>query len=403
MGFPSSKSEAYYRNPLPDVFKFFEYYHKDNYKLYNLCAERSYDPSKFHNRVVRFPFFDHNAPPIKLIQDCCIDIHKWLTEDAAHIVGINCKAGKGRTGLIICCYMLHSGACESTDAALEMYGHKRTKDGKGVTIASQIRYIRYYERLLKEMNQTIPIPPKLTLLKLHITSSPKINGNGDQYVIIEMNNKVTHRSKEMVVERKKKNYNVPVDGVVEGDCKITLAIYTGNKKVTKICHFWFNTGFVDNYSLRLKKSEIDVANKDKRNKVFKEDFAIEGVFGPFIEKEEDEKKILKKIDAYEESSQEIDKLDISDDEKSDGQRKRSKSFYDYEEYKDLNIPDLESEGEISTDESDDDRSKRVEKYEKQEKQEKNGEKKEKSEKITEKIDKKEDQKTKKKIEYKREN
>jgi len=166
-----------------------------------LCAEKQYDAAKFHDRVVRYPFYDHNAPPVQLIQNCCIDIEKWL-EDPHHIVGINCKAGKGRTGLIICCFLLHTGICQSTDDALKLYGNKRTKDGKGVTIASQIRYIRYYEMLLKQMNKQIPPATKLRLTKLQISYCPKINGN--QYVIIEINNKITHRSEESVIDKKKK-------------------------------------------------------------------------------------------------------------------------------------------------------------------------------------------------------
>lgn len=54
----------------------------------------------------------------------------WLNEDANHVVGINCKAGKGRTGLIICCYLLYSKTCATTDEALKLYGEKRTKNGK---------------------------------------------------------------------------------------------------------------------------------------------------------------------------------------------------------------------------------------------------------------------------------
>jgi hypothetical protein len=53
MGYPSESMEAVYRNPFEKVFRFFEKYHKDKYKVYNLCSERQYDPGKFHNRGER--------------------------------------------------------------------------------------------------------------------------------------------------------------------------------------------------------------------------------------------------------------------------------------------------------------------------------------------------------------
>jgi len=49
----------------------------------------------------------------------------------------------------------------------------------------------------------------------------------------------------------------------EGDCKIQL-MHKQGKKLVKVCHFWFNTGFVENGELQLKKAVIDVANKDKK-------------------------------------------------------------------------------------------------------------------------------------------
>jgi phosphatidylinositol-3,4,5-trisphosphate 3-phosphatase/dual-specificity protein phosphatase PTEN len=131
MGFPSIGKESLYRNPLPEVYRFFETKHKDHYKLYNLCAEREYDVNKFHKRVSQYPFYDHNAPKLQLIADCCKDISDWLAQDPNNIVGINCKAGKGRTGLIICCFLLYSGQCADTAAALKYYGEKKNKRWKG--------------------------------------------------------------------------------------------------------------------------------------------------------------------------------------------------------------------------------------------------------------------------------
>jgi len=199
-------------------------------------------------------------------------VDKWLAQDDDNMVGINCKAGKGRTGLIICCYLLHSNQCSTADEALKLYGIKRTKDGKGVTIASQIRYIRYYERLLKDLQSVIPEANKIILSNLVVAFPPKLAGQ--PMVWIEMDNIVTHRSvNEIETKKKQKEIEINVDGMCEGDCKIQL-VHKQGKKLTKVCHFWFNTGFVEGNELKLSKTVIDVANKDKKCKIFKSEFAL---------------------------------------------------------------------------------------------------------------------------------
>ena len=94
--------EGLYRNPMSEVQRFLEDRHADHYKVYNLvrlstggwvgegrrrlllspmtcsccvllpfarvqCSERTYDYDKFHNRVCRFAFDDHDPPPVRRV------------------------------------------------------------------------------------------------------------------------------------------------------------------------------------------------------------------------------------------------------------------------------------------------------------------------------------------------
>ena len=80
----------------------------------------------------------------------CVDAYLYLVKDPRNVIGVHCKAGKGRTGMMICAFLIFAELCTTTEQALHLYGSRRTIDGKGVTIASQIRYITYFERLLKK-------------------------------------------------------------------------------------------------------------------------------------------------------------------------------------------------------------------------------------------------------------
>jgi hypothetical protein len=150
MGFPAYGCEKFYRNTLEDTKAYLDRYHKV-YKIYNLCIEkdRIYPKTYFEDSYVGlFPFNDHSPCPCKLILDFCVDICLFLSAHPDGVAAIHCKAGKGRTGVMIVCYLIFSGLCKNTEEALVHYANQRTLNKKGVTIASQIRYIKYFETFL---------------------------------------------------------------------------------------------------------------------------------------------------------------------------------------------------------------------------------------------------------------
>jgi hypothetical protein len=55
MVLPAVGSEANFLNPMYDVLRFFERYHRGQFLIFNVCSERNYDPGYFGGRVVRIP------------------------------------------------------------------------------------------------------------------------------------------------------------------------------------------------------------------------------------------------------------------------------------------------------------------------------------------------------------
>ncbi|KAK6151216.1 hypothetical protein DH2020_016148 [Rehmannia glutinosa] len=126
------------------------------YKVYNLCSERLYDASLFEGKVASFPFDDHNCPPIHLIKLFCQSAYSWLKEDILNVVVVHCKAGKARTGLMICSLLLFLKFFPSAEECISYYNQQRCTDGKGLILPSQIRYVKYFERILTQFDGETP-------------------------------------------------------------------------------------------------------------------------------------------------------------------------------------------------------------------------------------------------------
>jgi len=257
MGFPSENIESIYRNPLDEVRSFLEKKHKDHYKIYNLCSERSYDIQKFHNRVSVYPFDDHNPPEFGQMRPFCEDVARWLDEHHENVAAVHCKAGKGRTGLMICAYLLHCRFKSSAHEVLDYYAKRRTADIKGVTIPSQKRYVDYYASMMSESLQYNPV--KMYLTSIVIDPLPQLQlGQAEGYIQFEVRQTSVRPFVSEVYQVRRTdgriNIDLPTALLIVGDIKIEFSqkmkLDVGFQKPkyfssAKLFHFWVNTFFID--------------------------------------------------------------------------------------------------------------------------------------------------------------
>eukprot|EP00927_Polykrikos_kofoidii_P062357 TRINITY_DN57165_c0_g1_i1.p1 TRINITY_DN57165_c0_g1~~TRINITY_DN57165_c0_g1_i1.p1 ORF type:complete len:626 (-),score=94.70 TRINITY_DN57165_c0_g1_i1:71-1879(-) len=146
MGFPGKGIHAAYRNPVTQVSRLLQSLHKDHFRIYNLCVEKKNHDNGFKSNTVHFPCSDHCPPSLRTVLDFCIDAENWLRCSEENVAVVHCKAGKGRTGTMICALLVFAGATRSAYDALAWYEVIRGGKRAGVTIAAQIRWIAMFER-----------------------------------------------------------------------------------------------------------------------------------------------------------------------------------------------------------------------------------------------------------------
>eukprot|EP00127_Corallochytrium_limacisporum_P000569 Clim_evm8s19 gene=Clim_evmTU8s19 len=317
MGAPSESVEGMYRNPMKQVVSFLEGRHHDHYWVYNLCSERSYDHSYFQDRVSRHPFDDHNVPPFQLLEIICREIRIWIDADPDNVAAIHCKAGKGRTGVVVCCLLMDSRETGDADESLLFYGHTRTQDGKGVTIPSQRRYVRYYAAMLasarekygrdqdyenmRKENQLLSrrFTGRTRYLErlriLGCTAKQLLAATEVQIMILSHHTDgrafstgwITLPSDEMKAQDVVELDFREMDAVIlTDDAKLMVQTRASSRERGKdLFHFWFNVNFLflnaistadhQDIIFLFEKSELDGPHKDKKHKRFPEHFACE--------------------------------------------------------------------------------------------------------------------------------
>ncbi len=190
---------------------------------------------------------------------------------------------------MLAAFLLQCGAAPTATAALELFGRERTHDGKGVTIPSQMRYVHYYEALLRAPDAAAfaPATYRLRHIRLHGVPNFDLHGGCDPFFDVRVGDGkaqifdwlTAHKRRIPHFQPKSTHYIdldvSPFDVRVRGDVKVVFYDYDLLSDPDKMFHFWFNTGFITNNYLLFHKTTLDGACKDKACKAFESSFKVE--------------------------------------------------------------------------------------------------------------------------------
>ena len=300
MSFPSSGWLSLYRNPIEEVAKFFKAKHRGHFKIYNLCSERDYEYQPFDYSVQRYMIDDHNVPTLHQMLDFVRDAQRFIKKNDQNVIAVHCKGGKGRTGSMICAYLMHSAKSQfpSGEQAREFFATRRSDlrvSGKfqGVQTPSQCRFIDYWQDIIHTYDCVIPEAPSLFIKSLKVHSPPQpIQGTSsdllvevwDRSNVISSFNLASCNSVCTVSYQEETlciDFLDHVKPCVTGDIKIRFKSPKLPIKYDKASfYFWFNTIFVRGGELYIEREMLDNPHFAKYNKIYKDTFGVTVLFDP---------------------------------------------------------------------------------------------------------------------------
>jgi len=145
-------------NNTEDLCRWITLKHSHRIKVFNLCAESRYQYKTLGDltevEVESFPLEPFALPSFELVEAFIASLSSWLLKDRQNVALIHCDSGRGRTGLMVCAYLLKTGAVATLHDAIRKFVRKRNRqlfefcgpDRSHVLFLSpsQLRWLQYY-------------------------------------------------------------------------------------------------------------------------------------------------------------------------------------------------------------------------------------------------------------------
>jgi protein-tyrosine phosphatase len=166
-----------YRNPLDQLVKFLDYKHGKDWAIWEFRAEGTgYPDEEVYGRIWHYPFPDHHPPPFRLVPMIMAGMRNWLREEDGNgenkerkgrVAVVHCKAGKGRSGMMACSYLISECGWKPGEA-LARFTERRMRPGfgQGVSIPSQLRWIGYVDRWTN--SGKVYVERQIEILEVHV-------------------------------------------------------------------------------------------------------------------------------------------------------------------------------------------------------------------------------------------
>lgn len=202
----------------------------------------------------------------------------------------------GRSCMFATCYLLHSSNFTDSTKVISFVNKKRCgNENVALNIPSQIRYIHYYEMMLRTdhiRSKTFRVTKIVVTTVPHMTAAI-INGGCipsiSLSVLVNFSNEMNqntwypkriYNQNDWIKKKPLKQYYTEHDNIMEFELEtyeinirgdVCLSMFSEQEKM---CQIYFNTCFINENILNFDKSFIDIAHKDKNNYTYNSQFRV---------------------------------------------------------------------------------------------------------------------------------